>query len=143
MSELAERQLQNAERLLQKARRGYELGSNSQQDVLDKEVFEAQAEFKVADYTAMKNKDFETVVDMMPDSEKASKEDKDGAIEMMKLFDGFSGGVKDYEIVSEEISNDGKTATVRVKVTYGTGEVEEENTHLVKDGKAWRPASQN
>lgn len=94
-------------------------------------------------YTAMKNKDFETVVDMMPDSEKASKEDKDGAIEMMKLFDGFSGGVKDYEIVSEEISNDGKTATVRVKVTYGTGEVEEENTHLVKDGKAWRPASQN
>lgn len=56
MSELAERQLQNAKRLLQKARRGYELGSNSQQDVLDKEVFEAQAEFKVADYNAMKNK---------------------------------------------------------------------------------------
>ena len=93
-------------------------------------------------YSAMINKDFVTVVEMMPGGDSISNDDKEGAIEMMKLFDGFSGGVTAYEIVDEEIAPDGKSATVKVKVTYGTGEVEEETTHLVKNGKAWRPASQ-
>ncbi len=56
MSALAERQLANATLALQKARREYELGSKSQQDVLEKEVFEANAENTFAEYNALKNK---------------------------------------------------------------------------------------
>lgn len=92
-------------------------------------------------YTALKKKDYATVVDMMPDTKELSKEDKEGAIEMMKLFDGFAGGVKDYEIVSEEISEDGKRATVTVKVTYGTGDVQESEEKFVKTKKGWQPAA--
>ncbi len=91
-------------------------------------------------YTALKKKDYATVVDMMPDTKELSKEDKEGAIEMMKLFDGFAGGVKDYEIVSEEIAEDGKTATVTVKVTYGTGDVQESEEKFMKTDKGWQPA---
>ncbi len=55
MTALAERQLQNASLALQKVRREYELGSKSQQDVLEKEVFEANAASTFAEYNAHKN----------------------------------------------------------------------------------------
>ena len=92
-------------------------------------------------YTAMKDKDFKTVVEMMPGMDTASQTDIDGAVEMMKLFDGFSGGITDFKILSEDISDDGKHATVRVQVTYGTGEVEEEVDELEKTSKGWRPVA--
>ena len=91
-------------------------------------------------YTALKNKDYATLVDMMPETQELSKEDKDGVIELMKQFDGFSGGVKDYEIVSEEIAKDGQTAIVKVKVTYGTGDIEESEVNMVKNDKGWQPS---
>ena len=56
MAALAERQLKNASLSLQKTRREYELGSKSQQDVLEKEVFEANAESTFAEYNAHRNK---------------------------------------------------------------------------------------
>ncbi|MBO7597607.1 MAG: TolC family protein [Bacteroidales bacterium] len=55
MSAIAEKELQNASLSLQKARREYELGNKSNQDVLEKEVFEAQAQYTFADYNAQKN----------------------------------------------------------------------------------------
>ena len=55
MSAIAEKELQNASLSLQKARREFELGNKSNQDVLEKEVFEAQAQYTFADYNAQKN----------------------------------------------------------------------------------------
>lgn len=92
-------------------------------------------------YTAMKNKDFKTVVEMMPGMDTVTEDEKEGTIEMMKLFDGFSGGVTDFKILSEDISADGKKATVRIQVTYGTGEIEEDEAYLEKTKKGWRPVS--
>lgn len=91
-------------------------------------------------YSAMKDKDYKAVVDMMPGMDTLSEEDKQGTIEMMQLFDGFSGGVTDYKILSEDISDDGKSAVVHVQVTYGTGEVEDDVCKLVKGSKGWAPA---
>lgn len=56
MAALSEQQLQNASLSLQKTRREYELGGKSQQDVLEKEVFEANAQSTFAEYNALKNK---------------------------------------------------------------------------------------
>lgn len=40
------------------------------------------------------------------------------------------------EILSEEISEDGNTATVKIKQTYGNGETQEGTQSMVKrDGK--------
>ena len=55
------------------------------------------------------------------------------------MFDELSGGIKDYEIVSEEISDDGNSATVTVKITYGTGDVDEDVTYFTKTKKGWQP----
>lgn len=46
------------------------------------------------------------------------------------------GGVKNIEVVSEQIAEDGKSAVVKMKFTYGNGDVEEDDTKLVLvDGK--------
>lgn len=56
MSALAQLQTDNAALSLQRVKREYELGNKSQQDVLEKEVFEAQAQYTFAEYNAQKNK---------------------------------------------------------------------------------------
>ncbi len=46
------------------------------------------------------------------------------------------GGIKNIEVLSEEISEDGQAATVNLRYTYGNGETSEEKTELVlADGK--------
>ena len=45
-------------------------------------------------------------------------------------------GLKSIEIISEEISEDGNTATVKIKQTYGNGETHDATQSNVKrDGK--------
>ncbi len=50
------------------------------------------------------------------------------------------GGIKSYEIVSEEISEDGNTATVTVKIVYGDGtEKDNEKIKMKKDANGdWK-----
>ncbi len=46
------------------------------------------------------------------------------------------GGIKSYEILSEEISEDGESAEVAMKIVYGNGNVDEKDYDVImKDGK--------
>jgi hypothetical protein len=47
-------------------------------------------------------------------------------------------GVKSLDIVEEKISEDGKTADVKWKVTYGNGEVDNNDGKLIKVGSDWK-----
>jgi hypothetical protein len=47
-------------------------------------------------------------------------------------------GIKNMEIVSETIEPDGKTATVKMKFTYGDGTIAEESNSLVKEDGKWK-----
>jgi hypothetical protein len=47
-------------------------------------------------------------------------------------------GIKDMEVISETIDPDGKTATVKMKFTYGDGSVNEERNSLVKEDGKWK-----
>jgi len=47
-------------------------------------------------------------------------------------------GIKDMEVLSETIDPDGKTATVKMKFTYGDGSVNEESNSLVKEDGKWK-----
>lgn len=48
------------------------------------------------------------------------------------------GGLKSVEVISEEISEDGKTATVTLKQTYGNGEFDEDETNMVLVDGRWK-----
>lgn len=47
------------------------------------------------------------------------------------------GGIKDIEILSEQIAEDGNTAVVKTKYTYGNGETEESEQQMVKKDGKW------
>ena len=88
--------------------------------------------------------DYEKFVDgiALGDSETADKlkEQKAGFVALLRDKVGKEyekmGGLKSIEILSEEISEDGNTATVKIKQTYGNGETQEGTQSMVKrDGK--------
>ena len=48
-------------------------------------------------------------------------------------------GIKSYKVESEEISEDGKSATVKMKVVYGDGSEDTNKMKLVKnDNGEWK-----
>ncbi len=47
------------------------------------------------------------------------------------------GGIKDIEILSEEVAEDGNTAVVKTRYTYGNGETEEGDQQMVKKDGKW------
>ncbi|MBR3883891.1 MAG: DUF4878 domain-containing protein [Bacteroidaceae bacterium] len=50
-------------------------------------------------------------------------------------------GIASYEIIDETISEDGLTAVVNAKITYGSGEVDEDNKfNFVKVNDEWKQA---
>ena len=89
--------------------------------------------------------EYDKLVDGLYFGEDASKEDIEKSKAMMKaiLMDKGrksleeKGGLKDIEVVSEEISPDGKSATVTLKQTFGNGETEEDDTDLVLVNGKW------
>lgn len=48
------------------------------------------------------------------------------------------GGLKSIEVVSEQISEDGQTATVELKYTYGNGETSDNSSEMRLDGGVWK-----
>jgi len=61
--------------------------------------------------------------------------------EKMKNSMEEKGGLKEFNIVKETISEDGESATVDVALTYGDGSTDEQSNKYVKvDGK-WRKDS--
>jgi hypothetical protein len=47
-------------------------------------------------------------------------------------------GIKNMEVLSEAIEPDGKTATVKIKFTYGDGTTAEESNKLVMEEGKWK-----
>ncbi|KAA6336727.1 hypothetical protein EZS27_015131 [termite gut metagenome] len=70
------------------------------------------------------------------------KETKDGILSLLKEKGAKAieerGGIESTEVVSETISEDGKTAKVVIKQTYGNGEVEENDYNMVKEENTWK-----
>lgn len=48
------------------------------------------------------------------------------------------GGIKDKKILKEELSEDGNTATVQMRVTFGDGSTDDSDTKLVKTDHGWK-----
>jgi hypothetical protein len=70
------------------------------------------------------------------------KEVKDGLLSLLKEKGAKTieekGGIESTEVVSETILEDGTTAEVVIKQTYGNGEVEESNYDMVKEENIWK-----
>ncbi|GAB1404738.1 MAG: DUF4878 domain-containing protein [Lentimicrobiaceae bacterium] len=84
---------------------------------------------------------YDAAISMLEGAENATAEEK----EKMKAFlkEGAKeieekGGISNKEILSEEVSEDGKTAKVKMKITYGDGSTDESDTSLVNTDNGWK-----
>lgn len=50
------------------------------------------------------------------------------------------GGIAEMEAIAETLSEDGKEATVEVKLTYGNGKVENNKLNMVLTDDGWKAA---
>lgn len=95
---------------------------------------------------AMQAKDYDKFVEYVYITEKEG-EDVEGNKKMLagmlqskgdKLYEK-KGGIKSFDVISEEIDEKGETAVVKVKIEYGNGDVKEEENKLKKDkGGNWK-----
>ena len=94
----------------------------------------------------MQDKDYEGFVDLMY-VENEEGRDIEGEKKMVagmlqtkaESALGEKQGIQSYEVTSEEISEDGETAKVGMKVVYANGEEDDETLKLRKDAdENWR-----
>ncbi len=67
--------------------------------------------------------------------EQAKEKEKVVALLKLKASENIEKqeGIKNIEVLSEEIAEDGKTAVVKMKVTYGNGKTKDETVNLKKN----------
>lgn len=94
----------------------------------------------------IQDKDYEGYVDLIDTDGKEGQEveeQKKAMADMLRSKAATTidkkGGIKSYEMLSETIAEDGKTASVEMKVVYGDGEEKQEEMKLrLGDDGQWR-----
>ena len=92
----------------------------------------------------IQEKNYEAYVDLIEfKEEQNSKEDKEQFVEFLEgMFEMTlekKQGLASYEIISEEISEDGASAVVVANITYGDGSSKEDKMKLIKNAEGeWK-----
>lgn len=95
----------------------------------------------------LKNNDFEALANEIALSENVTEKEAQEFREMIASLGSEKTakdmekkqGITSYEILSEEISEDGNTAVVKFKLTYGNGTTKDEKYDLKKVDDEWKP----
>ena len=95
----------------------------------------------------MKAGDYKALVETMHFDEGMSAEQQQGMKDMIvSMGEGKiskeiekKGGIKYYEVIEETIADDGKTAVVKMKITYGDGSTEDEKYDMCLVDGTWKP----
>ena len=85
----------------------------------------------------LKNKDYKAAIQYSEGIAEASEDDVNGAIALVQAIYEANGGLAEYEILGEEISEDGQSAKVKVKYTFGNGEANDDTESLILTEKGW------
>ena len=93
-------------------------------------------------YNDVKNGNYEAYVEGIAFKEEITAEDKEQFVTLMKEKADKEykkkEGISKVEMLSEEMAEDGQTATVTMKITYGNGETEESDVAMVLKDGAWK-----
>lgn len=85
----------------------------------------------------LKNKDYKAAIQYSEGIAEASEDDVNGFIALVQAIYEANGGLAEYEILGEEISEDGQSAKVKVKYTFGNGEANDDTESLILTEKGW------
>lgn len=85
----------------------------------------------------LKNKDYKGAIQFLVGIEDAAEDDVESVVALVSAIYESNGGLKDYEILGEQISEDGQSAIVNVKYTFGNGEINEDTEEMILTEKGW------
>jgi len=84
----------------------------------------------------LQNKDYEKYLDCVDSYEKFGT--KEQIVAILKQSMEMKKGLKKVDILSESLKNDGKSAVVKLKYTYGDGSSEETSVNFKEVKDQWR-----
>lgn len=95
----------------------------------------------------MKAGDFKALVEKMHFDESMSAEQQQGMKDLIVSMGNEKiskeiekkGGIKSYEVIEETIAEDGKTAVVKMKITYGDDSTKDEKYDMALVDDTWKP----
>ena len=95
----------------------------------------------------MKAGDFKTLVEKMHFDESMTAEQQQGTKDLFVSMGNekvskeieSKGGIKSYEVIEETIAEDGKSAVVKMKITYGDDSTKDQSYDLVLVDGTWKP----
>lgn len=94
-------------------------------------------------FNLMAEKNYEKVIQMYTkkDGTAFTEEENGKLLGLMNMASAEitkKEGIKSIDIIEEKIAEDGKTATVKWKITYGNGEIDDSDGELIKVGNDWK-----
>ena len=87
--------------------------------------------------TCAVNEDYVGMVKYFNGTQDASEEELKQAAGVIALLYSLGGGVKDFEILGEEIDEDGTEAEVKLRLTDTKGNTRESEAELTKTDAGW------
>lgn len=87
--------------------------------------------------TCAVNEDYEGMVKYFDGTADASDEELKEAASVIALLYGLSGGIQSFEILGEEIDDNGTEAEVKLRITDTKGNTREDDADLVKNASGW------
>ena len=87
--------------------------------------------------TCAVNEDYVGMVKYFEGTSDASEEELKQAANVIAMLYSLSGGVKEFEILSEEIDDDGQKAEVKLRLTSTKGTTRESELDLLKGDAGW------
>ncbi|KWW31329.1 MAG: Uncharacterized protein AUK63_602 [bacterium P3] len=87
----------------------------------------------------IQNGDYAKAVAMTAQGQSLSEEEQMQLAQFAEALYSSVGGVKAVEILEEKIADDGKSATVKMKLTYGDGSSKNNDQKLIMTENGWCP----
>lgn len=85
------------------------------------------------------NKDYKGMVQYIEGVDAtATEKDIEEAAAFIEFAYSFNDGLASYEILGEEIAEDGQSATVKLNMTFGNGKTNETDGTVVKTDDGWK-----
>lgn len=96
------------------------------------------SEVAVAMWKLVQDGDYEAALKQSAEQKDATPEEIEQLAKFAEALYAAVGGVKEVEVLSEKISEDGQTATVELMLTYGNGKTEKQKEKMVMTEEGWR-----
>lgn len=98
------------------------------------------SEAAISMWKLVQDGDYAAAIRLSEEYQNATDDDIEQMASIIEALYSKVGGLKDVEVLEETVSEDGQSAVVKLKLTYGNGKTDTQKEKLVMTENGWRPA---